>query len=393
MLVLEQQAELAEKRISDNLMTELIRQLVESERQLNDHKEHLIQAKEILEIQNRKLIESDQLKQDVELITRHDMKSPLNGLIGYSDILLEEAILDADQKAHVQKIRKAGVTILHMINLSLGLYRMEQGVYQLEPKEIDLIPIIYNINHDLQVLIAGNRLTLRVTMQGVPLIKGGLFRVRGEEVLCYSMLANLIKNALEASPEKGIVTVDLSKEAGTAIITIHNSGAVPEKIRDSFFEKYSSFGKLSGTGLGTYSAKLISEAQGGSIRMITSEEHGTQIIVHMPAVESVESPTLSDPVSVGLPATLKHTVDMDSLSQTEPPRHMEVLQLALKNRHLEQAMKAIIGLRSSASEVGSARISSQMLRLQGKIEMEEWDDAQTACEKLVTLLKNVTAIK
>jgi signal transduction histidine kinase len=57
---------------------------------------------------------------------------------------------------------------------------------------------------------------------------------------------------------------------------------VPEEIRDRFFEKYTTAGKATGTGLGTYSARLIAETHGGSVHLETSEETGTTVSVHLP---------------------------------------------------------------------------------------------------------------
>jgi len=59
-------------------------------------------------------------------------------------------------------------------------------------------------------------------------------------------------------------------------------GTVPESIRDHFFKKYVTAGKLKGTGLGTYSAKLIAEAHGGMINMQSSEDSGTTVTVQLP---------------------------------------------------------------------------------------------------------------
>jgi signal transduction histidine kinase len=103
----------------------------------------------------------------------------------------------------------------------------------------------------------------------------------GEGLLCYSMLSNLVKNALEASPEGGVVTIGLCTGAQPEV-TVHNMGAVPEAIRDRFFEKYATQGKSSGTGLGTYSAQLIARTLGGDIHMRTSEQEGTTVTVRFP---------------------------------------------------------------------------------------------------------------
>ena len=67
-------------------------------------------------------------------------------------------------------------------------------------------------------------------------------------------------------------------------ITLDNKGAVPAAIRDSFFEKFSTAGKQGGTGLGTYSARLLTEAQGGTIAMETSDEtNQTRILMTLPS--------------------------------------------------------------------------------------------------------------
>lgn len=79
----------------------------------------------------------------------------------------------------------------------------------------------------------------------------------GEEFLIEDMLMNLMKNAVEASPEGGAVIVDYNVEQAGLRITIHNQGAIPEVIRGRFFEKDATAGKIYGTGLGTYSAQPL----------------------------------------------------------------------------------------------------------------------------------------
>jgi signal transduction histidine kinase len=66
-------------------------------------------------------------------------------------------------------------------------------------------------------------------------------------------------------------------------VDIHNFGVVPEEIRANFFSKYVTFGKKGGTGLGTFSAKLITDTLGGEISFTTSEEMGTTVTVVLPA--------------------------------------------------------------------------------------------------------------
>jgi signal transduction histidine kinase len=95
------------------------------------------------------------------------------------------------------------------------------------------------------------------------------------------MLSNLLLNALEASPESGTVSITLGK--GEAVsITIRNKGEVPSEMRDVFFEKYATSNKVTGSGLGTYSARLIARTHGGDITVDTGTPGETGVTVMLP---------------------------------------------------------------------------------------------------------------
>jgi signal transduction histidine kinase len=76
--------------------------------------------------------------------------------------------------------------------------------------------------------------------------------------------------------------VNLWRDPG-AKVAVCNQGEVPPEIRDRFFEKYATAGKKQGTGLGTYSAKLIARTHGGDVALDTSEPGFTSVIVSFPA--------------------------------------------------------------------------------------------------------------
>lgn len=104
----------------------------------------------------------------------------------------------------------------------------------------------------------------------------------GDPMFCHSIFHNLIKNACEAALEDGTVDVTL-KNHTPLLIHIKNRGAVPAAVRANFFDKFVTEGKQRGSGLGTYSAKLLVEAQGGEIAMETSgENNGKMIGVSLP---------------------------------------------------------------------------------------------------------------
>ncbi|MCX7173481.1 MAG: ATP-binding protein [Proteobacteria bacterium] len=104
----------------------------------------------------------------------------------------------------------------------------------------------------------------------------------GDAMLCYSLFQNLIKNACEAAPENSRVTVSMSDETPLRIV-IQNKGAVPAAIRERFFDKFVTHDKQGGTGLGTYSARLLAEAQNGTISLkVSDQEFQTTVTVALP---------------------------------------------------------------------------------------------------------------
>ncbi|MDM8550664.1 hybrid sensor histidine kinase/response regulator [Desulfobacterales bacterium HSG2] len=268
-----------------------------------------------LEEQNQELAEAARLREDVERMTRHDLKTPLNAIIGFPRIMMTDDNVSAKHLEYLKVIEKSGMMMLEMINLSLDMFRMERGVYQFQPVPVNVSQVIRRVINDTEPLVmAKKRLSVRILTNGKPSGSEEDFSVHGEELLCYSMLANLIKNAFEASPERERITIELADEEEMSVIRIHNRGMVPEDIRDRFFDKYVTSGKKSGTGLGTYSARLIAETQGGSIHLDTSEEKGTTVTVRLPSCQSsVVSCQLQRTADSGQQATDETTLTSDRL--------------------------------------------------------------------------------
>jgi CheY-like chemotaxis protein len=238
-------------------------------------------ARRRLEEQNAELIEAAELREDVERIMRHDLKNPLQMIVAAPTVVKMTGPVNAEQESLLKDVASAGYRMLDMINRSLDLYKMERGDYVLKAVVVNLIQVIGRVVQEIQVVANRKLVTIDLRLGDDPPASGDLFEVMGEGLLCHSMLGNLIKNAVEASPKGGRVTVTLER-ASDPSIHIHNLGAVPAEIRDTFFEKYATSGKHGGTGLGTYSARLIAETQRGTIAMRTSDEEGTTMTITLP---------------------------------------------------------------------------------------------------------------
>ena len=221
--------------------------------------------------------ELEQLKGDVDRIMRHDLKTPLNAIIGFPSLIEMEDNLSEDQLELTRAITRAAKKMLRLIDLSLDFFKMETGKYEYLPRRVDLADCLRELMVEFQSKLSAKRQTLSVTFEGEPLGPDRPFWIMSEESLIYSLLSNLLSNAIEASPagEEVRVRVDFSDGC---LISIENAGVVPAPIRKSFFQKYKTYGKRSGTGLGTYSAKMLADAMGYTVRMTTSDEENRTVL-------------------------------------------------------------------------------------------------------------------
>lgn len=248
----------------------------------------LKQAREQLEQQNKQITQQNSelraaalLREDVEQIMRHDLKSPLNQIIGVPNLLLQHLKLTEEEALLLRGVEQSGYRMLEMINRSHDIYKMEQGSYQVNWQAVDLLDIVNSIRWELQTLIEKKQLTLEVLLESVAPKLEDTFIMAGEKLLCYAMLSNLLKNAMEASPNNSIIKLLLDK-SDTTNLCISNHGHVPAEIRSCFFDKYVTHGKRKGVGLGTYSARLIATTLGGTIRLDTSINDEISIMLQFP---------------------------------------------------------------------------------------------------------------
>ena len=232
--------------------------------------------------QNKALIEAARLREDVEHITRHDLKSPLNVIIGFPQLLLTRDYLTKEDQEYIKLIEESGYRMLNMINRSLDTFKMENETYEFRPWPIDLLAVMNGVLSELRTQTTEKNLRTCLTVDGSQADEHHTVDVMAESLLCHSMFSNLCKNAIEASPNGGNITINFCRGSATEV-SIENDGEVPIKIRDRFFEKFSTSGKHNGTGLGTYSAMLIAKTQKGSIALDSSISGRTRVVVTIPS--------------------------------------------------------------------------------------------------------------
>ena len=243
-------------------------------------------AKDMLTSQNKVLSEAAELRERVQLIMQHDLKSPLSLIIGIPQLLIVDNNLTDEQKEFIRLIEETGFRMLNMINRSLDLFRMESGYYEFNPHPFNVFDILKSVMSELQTEISTKKIAVDIRLNGGVAPSGACVYVMVESLLTHSMFANLIKNAIEASQNEGNITILIcvTKEV---VVSITNAGEVPMQIRSTFFDKFITAGKFKGTGLGTYSAALIAKTQRGSLILDSSVDGETSIIARLPKHERI----------------------------------------------------------------------------------------------------------
>jgi DNA-binding response OmpR family regulator len=227
-----------------------------------------------LKRQNALLEENANLRADIERMTRHDLKSPIAVALQSSQALQGTSLNEA-QRERVSMIEMAAGNALEMINRTLDVYKMENGSYVPVAEKFDLAALLGKVVAQTEMAFSWKRVRIAFP---APLVSHCL----GEPLLCYSLLGNLLKNAAEASPEDGVVNVELAPGYGAVHVIAENQGEVAPALRERFFEKYAT-DKAGGTGLGTYSIRLMAEVQSGSVEMETGAGR-TRLTVTLPGV-------------------------------------------------------------------------------------------------------------
>lgn len=232
---------------------------------------HLENAvKNIANIRKSTLLENALSAQEAsERMMRHDLKNPLTAAM----IALEQNIGSVDDAKKMQGQTSTNLKrALNIVTNVLSIAQLENGTHILDWKKIKLKTFMEQIKEVINPIAFQRKIALEWTLPEKEVVLELDIR------LAESVLTNLIKNATEAQEPGDIVTI--SYNGDEFYWKIVNSRPVPDTIKHKFFDKYVTFGKPGGTGLGTYSARLMAQTMKGGVHLSTSKK-GTVITVQM----------------------------------------------------------------------------------------------------------------
>ena len=218
----------------------------------------------------------------------HDIRTPMNAIIGYVNLAKHGNITLEQIKDFLGKIESSSNHLLALINDVLEMSRIESGKMELEPIDENLIKTLDEVRDMFSTQMQGKNITFTVDTSAVKdsyvvFDKNRLNRV----------LLNLLSNAYKFTPKGGRITVTL-KQIGDAVdrvaeyeLRVKDSGIgmTPEfaaKVFEAFErEKTSTVSGIQGTGLGMAITKSIVDMMNGNIKVVTAPNQGTEFIVDL----------------------------------------------------------------------------------------------------------------
>jgi two-component system sensor histidine kinase ChiS len=241
---------------------------------------------------NRRLKELNRLKDEIIAVCSHDLRAPLQVLLGHGRLLLDSQ-LAADQKQSVEAMIRQGRKILGLVESLLERGKGEAARLSIEPRKLDMAVLCKESSTELNILAAQRGITLRAeSSESLMLI--------GDEVKLHEVLQNLITNAIHHAKDAGSVVVRasrLTRPDGDAVkITVQDDGpGIPPDEVHLVFDRYRH--GPNGTGLGLAICKEFVELHGGEIWAENAVEGGCIFVFTLPMAQ--EAPRKSQaPVAV-----------------------------------------------------------------------------------------------
>lgn len=224
------------------------------------------------------MMEAARLREDVEQMTRHDLRGPLADIANAAQALAANPALGAAEIMQANFIADSALHVMDVINLSSELFKIETGRFVLQAQPVNLNKLLARIVKTAAATYASKGIDLVLEKPDVETDVLAL----GDPALCYSLFHNLIKNACEAAPPKTRVTATISSGENVQV-AVAKQGVLPQPVRERFFKKSIHHGKENGSSLSAYAAKLLTEVQAGQIDIQCSDaEQQTVLTVNLP---------------------------------------------------------------------------------------------------------------
>lgn len=215
----------------------------------------------------------------------HEFRTPLNSIIGFSEILSSGIVSDPKLLTeYANDIRESGLHLLTLTNDLLDLSKAEAGKLELHESLMDVASTIEACTNMVRNSVQEKGLTLSVSVPASsPTISGDERKIR-------QMILNLLSNAVKYTPQGGTITLSSRPSPdGGLILAVQDTGIGiakrdQERVLQPFVQVNSAYTrKQAGTGLGLPLVRILAELHGGYLTLSSTPGSGTLVSIHLPA--------------------------------------------------------------------------------------------------------------
>jgi len=231
------------------------------------------------------LAELDKLKAEFVSVASHELKTPINVIVGYLELLQENIYgeLNPKQREICATLGKQAQTLTRLVKRLLDISRFEAGGGKLERRQVDLDRFLHQFETSFQVLALQREINFRVVRGGdVP------SHVLWDEDRINEVLGNLLSNAFKFTDRGGTVELHVEGSDNEVAISVRDTGVgISSEQLPHIFEKFfqannQAYAAAKGTGLGLAIAREIVEAHGGTIKVESTLGTGTTFSITLP---------------------------------------------------------------------------------------------------------------
>jgi PAS domain S-box-containing protein len=211
----------------------------------------------------------------------HDLRTPLNAVLGFAQ-LLEADDLTGEQQENVRQILRGGRHLLSLINEVLDIARIEAGHLSLSPEPVDVVEIVQHAVALVAPLAAQRGVALTVEP-----FAGAATSVQADRQRLNQVLLNLLSNAVKYTRAGGRVTVTFEERPADRMrVNVADTGAgIPPEKLEMLFTPFERLGaertSIEGTGLGLALARGLAGAMGGSLGVSSEVDRGSVFWVEL----------------------------------------------------------------------------------------------------------------
>ncbi|MEM6846965.1 MAG: ATP-binding protein [Pseudomonadota bacterium] len=237
-----------------------------------------------LEERNVALEEGDRLKSAFVGHVSYELRSPLNAIIGFNQMLTKPytGALNEKQREYVSDVSASSEALLTIIDGILDLATIDAGIMELSHEPVYVAAAVQEVLAGLKDRIAKAKLEVIIDVApNAAVFEGDVKRVR-------QVLFNLVSNAVSHSPEGGEILISTALDDDAVLVSVRDHGpGISDERAQSVFERFTTAGtggRRGGVGLGLTLVKSFVELHGGTVAVGRPDGAGAELLVRFPKV-------------------------------------------------------------------------------------------------------------